>query len=73
MVIGEPVASWPPEPVVVGGDVDPVVADPVVAGAEVPLEHPAASSGRASAAARITPVVVRLLNILSSLGTSDDW
>ena len=29
----------------------PDIADPVVAGAEVPLEHPAASSGRASAAA----------------------
>jgi hypothetical protein len=53
--------------VVVGGDVDPVVADPVVAVvelAEVPLEHPAATSGRASAAASSTPVLVRLVVML---------
>jgi hypothetical protein len=36
----------------------------VVELAEVPLEQPAASSGRASAAANSTPVVVRRLIML---------
>jgi hypothetical protein len=42
----------------VGGEVDPAVAE-----VEPPLEHPAASSGTASAA-RSIPVLVRLLIIL---------
>jgi hypothetical protein len=44
----------------------------VVAVDEPPLEHPAATSGSPSAATRNIPVMVRLLNICSSLVTTDD-
>ena len=65
MVIGEPVAAWPPDAVVVAATSSswsPTRSSPWTSCLRSSTPQP--RSGSASAAARSTPVLVRLLIIL---------